>query len=365
MAEDSQDKSQKTEEPTAKKLEDARQKGQVASSREVNHWFMILAGTIGVMFVFPGMMTEFSVIFLRFLDHPHLIPMDFSGLRAIMAEVLSAVAFSLLPLIVFLVMAALASGLVQDGLILAPDRLQPKLEKISPLKGVKRLFSTQSITEFLKGVFKIAIVAAVAVAVVAPELTGLDQLTSFETLQWLGVLHGLSIRMLIGVLAIVSLIAVIDFLYQKHQHVKQMKMSRQDIKDEMKQSEGDPQVRGRLRQIRRERAQKRMMAAVPEASVVIANPTHFAVALKYELDEMPAPVCVAKGADNVALRIREVAEENGVPVMENPPLAQALYAGVEIGEDIPPEHFKAVAEIIGYVLRLKGKLPQQPRAGSS
>jgi len=178
-----------------------------------------------------------------------------------------------------------------------------------------------------------------------------------EMMSWVHMMHALIIRLLIGVLSIVTIIAGLDFLFQKLQHLKQMRMSRQDIRDEMKQSEGDPQVRGRLRQIRRERAQKRMMQAVPDASVVIANPTHYAVALKYELNQMAAPVVVAKGVDAVALRIRAVAEENDVPVVRNVGLARALYAGVEIDDEIPTEHFKAVAEIIGYVLRLKGKLP--------
>ena len=173
----------------------------------------------------------------------------------------------------------------------------------------------------------------------------------------LSYLHGLIGRLLIGVLAIITVIAALDFLYQKFEHLKQMRMSRQEIKDELKQTEGDPIIKQRLRQIRHDRARKRMMAAVPEASVVITNPTHFAVALKYEMDEMSAPVLIAKGVDHLAYRIREIAREAGIPIVENPPLAQALHAGVEVDDVIPPEHYKAVAEIIGYVFRLKGKMP--------
>tara|TARA_R110002111_G_scaffold23592_1_gene52952 strand:- start:48 stop:596 length:549 start_codon:yes stop_codon:yes gene_type:complete len=172
-------------------------------------------------------------------------------------------------------------------------------------------------------------------------------------------LHALVSKLLFGVLAVVTIIAAIDFLYQRFEHMKQMRMSRQEIKDEYKQTEGDPVIKQRLRQVRQERARQRTMAAVPDASVIITNPTHFAVALKYELDDMEAPVLIAKGQDFLALKIREVAEEHDIPIVENPPVARALYANVEVDQEIPQEHFKAVAEIIGYVFRLKGKLPAQ------
>ncbi len=361
MAEDTQDQSQKTEEPTQKRLDDARKKGQVAASREVNHWFMILAATVVMMMVAPGLMEQLRRLFIKFIGQPHQLPMDFNSLHAMMIELVGAVGMALLPLTLLLIAAALLAGLVQNGLLFAPDQLKPKLEKISMLKGVKRLFSSRSLTEFLKGIFKLVIVAAVAVMLMIPEFNRIEEIPSQSIAASLALLHSLTVKLLIGVLAIVSLIAALDLLYQRMMHTRQMKMSRQEIKDELKQTEGDPIVRGRLRQIRRERAQKRMMAAVPEATVVVTNPTHFAVALKYDLDEMPAPVVVAKGADHIARRIREIAEENDVPILENPPLTQALHAGVEIGEEVPEQHYKAVAEIISYVLKLKGKLPQQRR----
>lgn len=366
MAEENQDDSQKTEEPTQKRLDDARQKGQVAVSREVNHWFMILAATIMVMMFLPTMMSNFGGIFTKFIEQPHRISTDLFAMTEIFRAATTDSVLIMLPTLVLLVLAAIAAGLIQNGLIISAEQMKPKLEKISLLKGTKRLFSMKSVAEFAKGIAKIVIVGAVGVAIVWPAFSGFERYPSMELVSWVGVLHSLTIRLLIGVLAIVSIIAVLDYLFQKMQHLKQMKMSRQDIKDEMKQSEGDPQVRGRLRQIRRERAQKRMMQAVPEASVVIANPTHYSIALKYELNDMAAPTVLAKGVDAVALRIREVAEENKIPVVRNIALARALYAGVEIGDEIPAEHFKAVAEIIGYVLRLKGKLPGPARrpAGS-
>jgi flagellar biosynthetic protein FlhB len=190
-----------------------------------------------------------------------------------------------------------------------------------------------------------------------PELKDMSAMVTMANEDMLRLIARLVAKLLIGVLAIVTLIAALDYLYQRVVFMRGMRMTRQEVKDELKQTEGDPQVRARLRQIRQERARRRMMAAVPESTVVVTNPTHYAVALKYELDAaMAAPVVVAKGADNVALRIREVAEEAKVPVVESKPLAQALYAGVEIGEEVPPQHYKAVAEIIGYVFRLQGKI---------
>jgi flagellar biosynthetic protein FlhB len=357
MAEESQDKSQKTEDPTQKKLEDSRQKGQIPSSREVNNWIMILAGTLIVMIFSPAMSRDISRVLLTFIEKPHAIFLDSVQTQKVVADLFIEVAFILLIPMVILFIAALATGLIQNGLIIAPDRLKPKLEKISLMKGTKRLFSSRSLTEFAKGVFKITIVAAVATLLMLPEFASIEQVSVLDLSDMMSYLHGLIGKLLIGVLAIISVIAALDFLYQKFQHLKEMRMSRQDIKDEMKQSEGDPVIKQRLRQIRYDRARKRMMAAVPEASVVITNPTHFAIALKYEMDGMAAPVLVAKGVDHLAFRIREIAREADVPIVENPPLAQALYAGVEVDEVIPAEHYKAVAEIIGYVFRLKGKMP--------
>jgi len=362
MSEDSQDKSQKTEEPTQKKLDDAREKGQVATSREVNHWFMILAGTAFVALLLPRLMTDLSQVFMKFIEQPHAIPIDANGFNGLLADTALSAVTAMAPVMILLIFAALGAGLVQNGFIFATESIKPKLEKISLKAGIKRLFSVKSFLEFAKGIFKLVIVACVAIAVLWDEFVGLEQMPLMAIPASMGKMHDLVVRLMIGVLAIISVIALLDFLVQRVQHTKQMRMSRQDIKDEMKQSEGDPQIRGKLRQIRRERAQKRMMQAVPEASVIVTNPTHFAVALKYDLDTMAAPAVLAKGADHMALRIREIAKEHGIPIMENPPLARALHATVEVGDEIPTEHYKAVAEVISYVLRLKGKLPGQNRA---
>ena len=355
MAEDTDD-SQKTEEPTPKRLQDARNKGQIPSSREVNHWFMILAGTVIVAMLAPAMSRDLAGMLRSYLGSIWQIPITASNVDALLLGFGKHVAMLMGLPILLLVAAALATGMLQSGIVFATDRIQPKLEHISPMAGAKRLFSLKSVVEFLKGILKITIVGSVATLLMLPSFGGLEQLTRMDIAALPGVLHALATRLLLGVLSVMTVIAIVDFLYQRFEFMKQMRMSRQEIKDEMKDTDGDPAVKQRLRQIRHERARQRMMQSVPQASVVIANPTHFAVALKYELDEMDAPVVVAKGQDFVALKIREIAEENDVPIVENPPLARALFAGVEVDQQIPAEHYKAVAEIIGYVMRLKGKL---------
>ncbi len=359
MAEN-EDKSQKTEEPTPKKLEEARKKGQVASSKEVNTWFMLLAGTILVMLA-PMGMDKLGATLSRFLSQSHELHVDLSGVMRLGAGTMLDLTAVMGPVFVVFLIAAIGSGFVQHGFLLSTDKLQPKLENISLIKGAKRLFSLRSVVEFVKGVLKMSIVAAVAFALIEPEVEHITAAITMAPPDILRLIWTLALRLIAGVCAVVTLIAGFDFLYQKFEFHKSMRMSKQDIKDEMKQSEGDPMIKSRLRQLRIERSRKRMMAAVPEADVVITNPTHYAIALKYAGGgEMAAPVVVAKGIDNLALRIREVAEEADVPIVETPPLARALHGGVEIDQEIPETYYRAVAEVIGYVWRLKGKRRATP-----
>jgi len=354
VAEETED-AQKTEEATPRRLEEARRKGQVASSREVNHWFIIMAGAVSFMALAPGLGGGVVRALSRFVSEPDLIVMGPAGVGAALKGAVGDVMLAMLPVIALLVVAAILSGVVQSGLVFSFERIKPELSKISIAKGAKRLFSMKSIAEFVKSLFKLAVVGSVLALLFVPIFDDLPRITTMSMLAVLSLLQSLVIRLFIGVLAVLSVIAVIDFLYQRFEHMKSMRMSRQEIKDELKQTEGDPQVRARLRQIRTERARRRMMAAVPEADVVITNPTHFAVALKYDPQAMSAPRLVAKGADAVAERIREIARESDVPLVENPPLARALYSSVDLEQEIPAEHYKAVAEIISYVFRLKGR----------
>jgi len=349
------DDSQKTEDPTGRKLQEARDQGQVANSREVNNVLMILALTISVVMFGGAMARDIVNMTLPFIEMPDKVPTDIGHLTTIGWKLLGMVLLAGAAPLVLALFAAFGAGYLQFGLILSSESMMPSLDKISPLKGLKRIFSLRSFSEFFKGLLKIAIVGAIVFTVLTPSIGDLHKLIGMEMGQLLDVISKLLNRLLLTVFAAMVVITLLDVLYQRYEFTKGLRMSRQEIKDEMRESEGDPMIKGRLRQLRMERARKRMMAEVPKADVVVTNPTHYAVALKYNQVEMSSPKVVAKGADRVAQRIREVAAENNVPIVENPPLARGLYASVEIDQEIPPEFYKAVAEVIGYIFRLKGR----------
>lgn len=350
---DDQDPSQKTEEPTDKRKQDALKKGQVAKSQEVGHWFMMLG--VGALLIFMiGHAGGTLYNGLRaFVASPDRIVISPGAMQGLFTVVVEDFAVAVLPIMAVLLVLAVVGTLVQHPLLFTPSKLKPELSKISPIAGAKRLFSLNSVMEFAKGILKLVIVAAVAFTLIWPDLDSLPQLMQITPLGVMEFVRGEALTMVGGVLAVMTVIAGADFVYQKWKTNRDMRMSRQEIKDEQKQSEGDPMIKQRIRAIRMERAKRRMMTKVPTASVVIANPTHFAVALHYDMDNMAAPECVAKGIDAVALKIREIAEANGVPVVENPPLARALHATVELDEPIPVEHYQAVAGVISYVMQLK------------
>jgi flagellar biosynthetic protein FlhB len=256
--------------------------------------------------------------------------------------------------LVLALFAAFGAGYLQFGLLFSSESLMPSLEKISPLSGLKRIFSLRSFADFLKGLLKLAIVGGIVYAVLTPSVGELHKLIGMEIVQLLEIIADLLNRLLFTVFAAMVVITALDVFYQRWEHIKGLRMSRQEIKDEMRESEGDPMVKGRLRQLRMERARKRMMSEVPKADVVVTNPTHYAVALRYD-PQMSSPKVVAKGVDKVAQKIREIAKENDVPVIENPPLARGLYAAVDVDQEITPEFYKAVAEVIGYIYKMKRK----------
>ncbi len=352
-----EDQSQKTEDPTPKRLQKAREKGQVASSQEVKSWIILLGGTLGLVMLFPGLMREITGFGLRFIEQPHAISVGFSKLQSLLIDVVYAMAVAMLPMLLMLFFLALLSNFGQVGLIWAPEKIKPDFSKLDLLKGLKNKVSTQALVEFVKGIIKISIVATLSYLMAVPLLTDVALMPAMELGQLLERMWAISIRIAGATVGVMTVIAVLDFMYQKYSFTMKMRMSKQELKDEHKDSEGDPHVKARLRQLRMQRARRRMMAAVPDADVVVTNPTHYAVALKYDMINMPAPKLVAKGVDKVAERIRAIATDNDIPLIENPPLARALFAAVELDEEIPPEHYKAVAEVIGYVMRLKGKLP--------
>ena len=357
MADENEDESQKTEEPTEKKLREAREKGQVAKSQEVSHWFAILGLTLIVGFLIPSVAGGIGDALLPFIEKPHAIVVGRGGLRLVLTDMVLDIAAALALPILLLLAAGLFAGFTQTGFNVSAEALKPKLQKISLIKGAGRLFSARALVDFAKGIAKLTIVGAVIVLVLLPTWGAVPNTVTLEIGEFNALVESLVFRVLVATLAVMTVIAALDFAFQRFQHMKQLRMSKQELKDEFKQTEGDPMVKARLRQIRTERARQRMMSAVPEADVVVTNPTHFAVALRYEHGEDAAPRVTAKGADHIALKIRELAEEHDVPLVENPPLARALYASVEIEQEIPPEHYQTVAEIISYVMKLKGRGP--------
>jgi len=352
MAEEADD-SDKTEDPTLRRLEQALQRGDVAKSQEVNTWFVLAAAALVLVGFSGSLASGLGTTFRGLLANVHRVPMERGGLMHLIEglerEVLAATAIPFL----LLALAAIGGNVIQHRLVWSGEQLIPRLSKVSPIAGAKRLFSKFALVNFIKGLAKLGLVGALMVWLLWPERHRLDALVMTDLPGVLALLQAMSVKLFGTVVAMLAVIAALDYLFQYRQWFERQKMSVRELKEEFKHSEGDPAVKAKIRQVRQQRMRKRMMAAVPKASVVITNPTHYAVALQYERGQN-APVCVAKGIDSIALKIKEIAREHGVPVVENPPLARALHATVAVDAEIAPEHYKAVAEVIGYVMRLNG-----------
>lgn len=353
MAED-QDESSKTEEPTEKKLSEAREKGNVPRSQEVNHLFA-LAGALAVLAVIlPAVVPGLTRDLAAYLEHAHAVSMDAGGAVALFRQLIRDLALVLaIPLAVMMV-AGIVASYVQMGWLWSTEQLKFDLDKLNPITGFKRMVSLRSVVEFLKGIAKLLVAGLIPALLFIPIFEGAEGYAGMPLAAMLDLITQTAVKMVAAVVAVMLLIALADFAYQRFDYMKRMRMTRQEVKDEFKQQEGDPIIKGRIRTLRMQRARQRMMAAVPKATVVVTNPTHYAVAMRYVPSEMPAPVVVAKGTDALAQRIRAIAEEHEVPIVENPPLARALHRAVEVDQEIPPEHYRAVAEVISYVFRLKG-----------
>ena len=349
---DETDTSEKTEDPTQKRLDEALERGDVVKSQEVSTWFIIAGATL-VLVAFSGGMGDGLTTTMRgLIANAHDINMDGPALPRLFQKIgLELMATLAIPFLV-LMLAGLSGNLIQHRLVWSFEQLSPKLSKISPAAGFKRLFSLQALMNLGKGIIKLIIIGSVLTALMWPERFRLEGLEWTDPAAITPLVKTLALKLMGAVVAMLAVVAGADYLFQYRQWYQKQKMSLQEMKEEFKQSEGDPKIKGKLKQLRQGRMRKRMMAAVPKAAVVITNPTHYAIALQYERG-MEAPICVAKGVDALALKIRQVAAEHSVPVVENPPLARALHATVEVDQIIPPEHYKAVAEVIGYVMKLR------------
>jgi len=354
MSDEAPEESSKTEDPSQKKLDDAHKRGDVVKSQEVNNWFLI-AGS-GLLFYLMAAPTTVNLAtsLKTLVANADQFEVGGPALTSFFSSLTwTILSVALVPLVVLLAFGV-AANLVQHRPLLSVDPIIPKFSKISPLEGGKRLFSRDSLVNFVKGLVKLSVVGGVIFAVMWGDRDRLELMVTLDPAALLPAFQEMGLKIFGAVLAVVTILALADYVYQRQRWWNRLKMTVQEVRDEYKQMEGDPKIKGRIKAIRNERSRRRMMANVPNATVIITNPTHFAVALKYD-KTMGAPECVAKGADDIALKIREIAKEHDVPIVENPPLARALYASVDVDEAIPTEHFKAVAQVIGFVMRMQDK----------
>jgi flagellar biosynthetic protein FlhB len=355
------DTEDKTEEPTETRLREARNKGDVVYSTEVGSALSLLTVTMIAMFLAGPMMGDIGDMSVRLLANADR-PVDPGALWELFATLLLRIGAAIGLASLFLMLAGVASRLIQDKFVFTGERMKPQIERINPVDGFQRVFGIEAFAQFVKSSAKLIVVGAVIIFVLWPDDATLAMLPYLDVAGLWAVIAEKSFALLIACVIAVSVIAMGDYLYTRYQHRKRLRMSRYDLKQEFKQNEGSPEVRAKLRQIRMEKAARRMMQQVPRASVVITNPTHFAVALRYDKEDAPAPICLAKGVDEVALKIRALAEEHSIPIVEDPPLARALYASADLDEVIPREHFEPVAKIIGYIMQLAERRRGRGRA---
>lgn len=344
------EKDSKTEEATPQKLAKAAEKGDVVKSADLGP-LLVLATVASILVMMGGWMARsLAMKMLPFLAHPDAMSLEGHGSMEVMRYALMAAA----PMIAIVMLAAAAAGsgasLMQTGLTFSAEKLKPDLSKLSPMKGLERMFGPDGMAQFAKSLVKVAVISLLVWWIIKPYIATFPSLSALDISAILPFSIEILKRLVFSVVGLSLVVAGGDWLWQRHRFHVRMRMTKEEVKEDFKNSDGDPHIKARQRQIRFERARRRMMQAVPQATVVVMNPTHYAVALKYEQGENAAPMCVAKGMDAVALKIRAIAEEAGVHVIEDPPLARALYASVDIDEMIPPAHFEAVAKIIGFIL---------------
>ena len=348
MAEDTE-KASKTEEPTSRRLQEARRNGDVVKSADVAALAAFAGVTSVLIFAGGGIASGMTAALIPFLAHPEAI--DLSGTGAV--GVLHAALLAAMPGGLILAVAAVcgvAGNLIQHGLLWSPSKLMPDPAKLNPLQGLTRLFSGENLVNFVKSLLKLGVVGAMVWFVLKPRIGALSIMPALDVMAILPYCAEVLRALVMAVLIFTTVLAGADWFLARQRYMARMRMTREEVKQDHKDSEGDPHVKGKQKQMRLARARQRMIQNVPKATVVVTNPTHYAVALRYEKSESAAPICVAKGVDKVAFRIREVAEAAGVPIIEDPPLARALYATIDVDEAIPREHYHAVAQIIGFIM---------------
>ncbi|MGR3309670.1 MAG: flagellar biosynthesis protein FlhB [Candidatus Brocadiales bacterium] len=346
--------SDKTEKPTSKRLSDTRAKGQVAKSPDVNSAAAILCGFLLLYFTGASLNNQISGLMRMYLSGITVEPLTMTTFNSTMVSIVGSTTKMLLPIIGGLIAAAVAASLSQVGFMITPKRIKPDFGILNPIKGFKKIFiSVRSLIRLVMSTAKIAIVAIVAFYAIKNDLDRLLGLTSANLSQIFTIASYSIFWLGIKVAIILLFLAIFDYIYQRWQHTKDLMMTKQEVKDEFKQAEGDPAIKGRIRAIQKQWATRRMMSEVPQADVVVTNPVHLAVAMQYDSDTMNAPKVVAKGADLIAKRIVKIAKENNVPIFEDKSLAQALFKTAEVGHEVPQKLYHAVAKVLSYIYKLR------------
>jgi len=350
------ERDERTEAPTSKRRSEARKEGNVARSTEINSVVVLFVGVLVIRILAPAIYGELRKLFefaCGFIDNPHI---DERTIMYIFNMSLLSTAKIVLPIAIGILVMGIAANILQVGWLLTTKPLSPKFSKINPITGFRRLVSMRSVVEAIKNILKLIIIGYVVYFSIRSEMKPMLLLGDAPVGGILLFILQLSFKIILRIVLVMIFLALLDYAYQRYEHEKNLKMTKQEIKDERKQLEGDPQIKMRIRRVQLEMARRRMMREVPRATVVVTNPTFIAIALRYEAPDMDTPVVVAKGKRLVAERIKQIAVEAGVPIVEDKPLARAMYDKVEIGDKIPVEFFTAVAEILAYVYRLKNKM---------
>lgn len=352
MADENRD--ERTEEATPRRREEARKKGNVAKSMELNYALVFLTGVTSVYFFITHMYRNIRQVFLYFFSHL-TYELTVNNVYALALMLVQQIAIILFPILLALIVISIFSNVAQIGFMASAEALEPKFERVNPLSGAKRLFSMRGMVELLKSILKIVIIGYVVYFTIKSGYEDYVMLSyspvNTTIVFALEVVFKVALRAGLAMLVL----ALFDFGYQRWQHSQELRMTLQEVKEEYRNTEGDPLVKSRIRSLQREMARRRMMEEVPKADVVITNPTHYAVAIQYDPDTMSAPKVVAKGQRMIAQKIREIAEKNRIPLVENPPVARAIYAAVDVGDEVPEEYYTVIAEILAFVYKLKSK----------
>ncbi|MGD9677131.1 MAG: flagellar biosynthesis protein FlhB [Vulcanibacillus sp.] len=345
---------EKTEKATSKKKKESRDKGQVAKTNELPSGLIFLLVFLSFFILGPFLAGRIISLYKKILNEYILWDITVESIRPLFIEIIYDITWIMIPIFIIVLVGALVGNLIQVGFLFTGEPLKFNLEKINPIAGAKKIFSTRALVELTKSILKIVIISYLVISILVDERKTLFSLYYFDIYQILTYIGKLVVELGLKCSILLIILAFFDYLYQKYDHEKKLRMSKQDIKDEYKKSDGDPLIKGKIKQKQRQMAMSRMMQSIPDADVIITNPSHFAVAITYKPDEMSAPKVVAKGMDNIAIKIKEIALKNDISTVENIWLARSLYHQVEIGDSVPSDLYHAVAETLAYVYKIKG-----------